>query len=62
MHATLPGNLGFTQVTNRGFQHDGDRGYPGMSGGPLCVQFTNDTYYPAAVYLGGSAPNHRASD
>ena len=28
---------------------------PGMSGGPLCVQYTNDTYYPAAVYLGGSA-------
>ncbi len=26
-----------------------------MSGGPLCVQFTNDTYYPAGIYLGGSA-------
>jgi len=26
-----------------------------MSAGPLCVQFTNDTLLPAAVYLGGSA-------
>jgi hypothetical protein len=29
-------------------------GYPGNSGGPLCVQCTNGIYYPAAVYLGGT--------
>ena len=26
--------------------------YPGNSGGPLCVQYANGLYYPAAVYLG----------
>jgi len=29
-------------------------GYPGTSGGPLCVQYTNGMYYPAAVYIGSS--------
>jgi hypothetical protein len=55
LHATFPGNLNFAPVTNRVFSTASIRGYPGMSGGPLCVQFTNNTYYPAAVYLGGSA-------
>jgi hypothetical protein len=27
----------------------------GNSGGPLCVQYTDGNYYPAAIYLGGSA-------
>ena len=30
------------------------KAYAGNSGGPLCVQFTNQTYYPAAVFLGGA--------
>jgi hypothetical protein len=55
MHATTPGNISFTLVTNRVFSTTAIRGYPGMSGGPLCVQFTNGAYYPAAVYFGGSA-------
>lgn len=54
LHATLPQNLTFTPVTNRVFGTVNIRGYPGMSGGPLCVQFTNGAYFPAAVYLGGS--------
>jgi hypothetical protein len=33
-------------------------GLPGMSGGPICVQFTNSLgepfFFPAGVYLGGS--------
>jgi hypothetical protein len=28
--------------------------YPGNSGGPLCFQYTNGSWYPAAVFLGGS--------
>jgi hypothetical protein len=54
LHATLPGVLPFTLVTNRVFSTAGIRGYPGMSGGPVCVRSTNSVYYPAAVYLGGS--------
>jgi hypothetical protein len=30
------------------------RGYPGMSGGPVCVRYTNGRYYPAGVFLGGA--------
>jgi hypothetical protein len=54
LHATLPGIITFDSVTNRVFSTSGIRGYPGMSGGPLCVKHTNNVYYPAAVYLGGS--------
>jgi len=54
LHATTPGNLGFTLVTNRVFSTAAISGYPGMSGGPLCVQHTNGSYFPAAVFLGGS--------
>ncbi len=54
MHATTPGNISFALVTNRVFSTTAIRSYPGNSGGPLCVQYTNGTYYPAAVYLGGS--------
>jgi hypothetical protein len=54
LHATAPGNLSFTLVTNRVFSTAAISGYPGMSGGPLCVQYTNGTYFPAAVFLGGA--------
>ena len=53
-HATISDNLIFALVTNRVFSTAAISGYPGMSGGPLCVQYTNGTYFPAAVYLGGS--------
>ena len=56
MHATTPGNIIFTQVTNNVFATTAITGYPGNSGGPLCVQPTNGgNYYPAGVYLGGTA-------
>jgi V8-like Glu-specific endopeptidase len=55
MHATTPGNIIFTQVTNNVFATTAITGYPGNSGGPLCVQYTNGNYYPAGVYLGGTA-------
>ena len=29
-------------------------GFAGMSGGPLCVQWDDGRYYPAAVFLGGT--------
>lgn len=54
LHATAPGNLSFALVTNRVFSTAVISGYPGMSGGPLCIQYTNGTYFPAAVFLGGS--------
>ncbi len=54
LHATLPGLVSFASVTNRVFGTAGIRGYPGMSGGPLCVKHPSNVYYPAAVYLGGS--------
>jgi hypothetical protein len=54
MHATSPANLSFTGVASNVFTTQDIVGYPGMSGGPLCIQ-TNGTYYPAGVYLGGTA-------
>ena len=53
-YATTPANLNFTQVTNSVFSTGDIIGYPGNSGGPLCVQDTNGNYYPAGVYLGGT--------
>jgi hypothetical protein len=55
MHATLPANLNFTRVIDRVFITTDIHGYPGMSGGPLCVKYTNGIFYPAGIYLGGSA-------
>jgi hypothetical protein len=54
MHATTPEYLGFAQVTNNVFSTRDVVGYGGMSGGPLCVQYTDGIYYPAGVYLGGT--------
>ena len=54
MYGTSPGNLTFTQVSDNVFSTTAIVGYPGNSGGPLCVQ-TNGIYYPAGVYVGGTA-------
>jgi len=63
MHATYPYNVAFSVADRRVFSTTGIRGFPGMSGGPLCVQFTNNVFYPAGVYLGGSGQaNVRAID
>jgi hypothetical protein len=54
MYATIPEILNFSLVTNSVFSTGDIIGYPGNSGGPLCVQYTNGIYYPAGVYLGGT--------
>ena len=54
MHATTPQNIAFSSAGDRLFATSEIIGYPGMSGGPLCVQATNSVYYPAGVFLGGS--------
>lgn len=46
--------VGFGIEEGRVFSTIDLHGYPGMSGGPLCVPFTNGVYYPAAVFLGGT--------
>jgi len=58
MHATSPFNVPFTAVgpaANRTFLTAAIRSSGGASGGPLLVQFEGGAYFPAAIYLGGSA-------
>jgi len=54
MYGTIPGTRNFAQVTNQVFSTTDILGYPGMSGGPLCVLYSNATYFPAGIFLGGS--------
>lgn len=54
MHATPAANLSFTGLTDCVFATSGIRSTGGNSGGPLCVQHTNGSWYPAAIYLGGA--------
>src|SRR5262249_33955822 len=63
MHATAPVDVHFTAVDPQIFQTTDILSYPGNSGGPLYVQWTNGIYYPAAIYLGeGSQTIVRAID
>ena len=58
MHATTPANLNFSRLYQPGqpvYATTDIAAFPGNSGGPLCVQFSDGNYYPAAVYLGGTA-------
>ncbi|HWA26628.1 MAG TPA: FG-GAP-like repeat-containing protein [Lacunisphaera sp.] len=63
MHATPPANVAFARVAGTDDNSNPYRLYTtsaiksvgGNSGGPLCVQFDDGKYYPAAIYLGGSA-------
>jgi len=55
MHATPPTNVVFAALNNKVFATTDIRSYPGNSGGPLCVQWTNGLFYPAGTYLGGTA-------
>jgi hypothetical protein len=63
MFATAALNAAFTQVPGTDTTGAPYRVYTtsdltsvgGTSGGPLCVQFDDSNYYPAAIYLGGSA-------
>jgi uncharacterized delta-60 repeat protein len=55
MFATPPEAFAFTPGFGRTHTTTAIRGSGGMSGGPLCVQHSNGQYYPAAVFLGGTA-------
>ena len=63
MYATPAVNASFSQVPGTDSSGNPYRIYTtssltsvgGNSGGPLCVQYTDGNYYPAAIYLGGSA-------
>ena len=54
MHATPPANVTFSHSFGRSYTTSGIRSTGGNSGGPLCVQYQNGSYYPAAIYLGGT--------
>ena len=54
MHATPPANAIFTHSFGRTYTTASLRSSGGTSGGPLCVQYQNGNYYPAAIYLGGT--------
>ncbi|MCX6872383.1 MAG: hypothetical protein NTW21_01025, partial [Verrucomicrobia bacterium] len=55
MHATPAANLGFDQAFGRTYTTPDIHSVGGNSGGPLCVRFENGNFYPAAIYLGGTA-------
>jgi hypothetical protein len=55
MHATAPADVLFNIAFDKTYRTAGLRSIGGNSGGPLCVQHSNGKYYPAAIYLGGSA-------
>jgi len=57
MHASIPTNLHFGPISDTNsnvFRTTDIKTYPGNSGGPLYVQWTNGVYYPAAICLGGA--------
>ena len=59
LYATPSLNAQFSKVApaddlaNFVFASTAIAGYPGMSGGALCVRYDDNNYYPAGVYLGG---------
>jgi len=55
MHATSPANVVFAPAYGRTYTTSDIRSVGGNSGGPLCIQYENGNYYPAAIYLGGTA-------
>jgi hypothetical protein len=63
MYATPMDNQSFYQITTNDQTYAANWlfSYPGNSGGPLCVQYANGNYYPAAVYLGTLFNNGTAS-
>jgi hypothetical protein len=53
MYSTPPSSAAFVQETNEVYATASFLSFPGNSGGPVYVQYTNNgPYYPAAVYLG----------
>ncbi|MCX6865714.1 MAG: putative Ig domain-containing protein, partial [Verrucomicrobia bacterium] len=55
MHATPLANVAFAPAFGQTYTTSDIRSSGGGSGGPLCIQHTNGVYYPAAIYLGGTA-------
>ena len=55
MFATPPANVAFTAAFGRTYTTPDIHSFGGNSGGPLCVQYQGGNYYPAAIYLGGTA-------
>jgi len=55
MHATPKADVRFSQAFARTYTTSDIRSAGGNSGGPLCVQYQNGNFYPAAIYLGGTA-------
>lgn len=55
MHQSPPANIAFTQGFGKTYITSEIRSSGGGSGGPLCIQYENGSYYPAAIYLGGTA-------
>ena len=55
MHATPPANVTFASAYGQTYTTADITSSGGNSGGPLCVQHPSGVYYPAAIYLGGSA-------
>ncbi|HXG48565.1 MAG TPA: Calx-beta domain-containing protein, partial [Methylomirabilota bacterium] len=55
LHATSPTNALFTRLYGQVHRTEDFVSFPGASGGPVYVQADDGTYYPAAIYLGGSA-------
>jgi hypothetical protein len=54
MYATIPQTASFAQENDQVYETANFLSFPGNSGGPVYVQFTNNIWYPAAVYLGTS--------
>jgi hypothetical protein len=52
MYATPLDPQAFFQTNDQVYAAPWLFSYPGNSGGPLCVQYANNLFYPAAVYLG----------
>ena len=54
LYATPSVQTAFQYITSGLYSTTAIAGYPGESGSPLFVRYTDGNYYPAAIYLGGS--------
>ncbi len=54
IHATPPINATFGHANARVYLTDNITSRGGNSGGPVCVQYDDGRYFPAAIYLGGT--------
>ena len=55
MHATPLADISFSPAFGQTYTTSEIRSSGGNSGGPLCIQHASGVYYPAAIYLGGTA-------